>query len=242
MRMTLVVLIGIVALSSQSSGVTQTSAFTFSNLISSFSEITAVKTISENILSAPDLNYKTNGLANAEIIQPNGGAAVVSQGLLFSAENNGGLGGMASFYSRVTATQVKDASLTFGGTSSAGIWDENDKSKIISTSLGAGMAKPGEGEYEFTVGGNYETKSNTVPALIPIPLWENDGEFYKELSVTFEQSPLETDISADLLDQEMNFNYRVQNNQPTFYGYDFSRNMEVEDTSCSSWMSFSHLV
>ncbi len=242
MRVAAIIAISLVAIATQANAVTQINAVTFSNLISTYSESTIARTISENVLSAPDLDFKSTGLVDAKILQPNGGAAIVTQGLLFSAENNGGLGGMASFYSRATATQVNDASLTFGGTSTSKVWTEFDRSKIISNSFGLGMAKPGEGEYEFTVSGNYETKTNTVPALIPIPLWEDDGKFYKELSVTFEQTPLETDISADLLDQEMNFNYGVQNNQPTFYGYDFSRNLEVEDTSCSSWMSFSHLV
>ncbi len=242
MRVTVTILACITALAIQASGATQTSALTFSNLISTNSELTAVKTISENTLSAPDLNYKSNGEANALIIQPDGGAAMVSQCLQFSASNNGKLEGLASFYSSVTATQVKDVSLTFGGTSSTNVWNEYDRTKIADTSFGLGLAKPGDGEYEFSVGGNYETITNTEPALVSIPLWENDGELYKELSITFEQTPLESDISADVLDQEISFNYGVQNNQPAFYSYDFSRSMEAEDTSCSSWMSFSHLV
>jgi len=242
MRATATILACIMALAIQASAASQMSAFTFSNLISSNSELTAVRTISDNILTDPYLNFNSNGVVDAKIMQPDGGAAIVSQGLYSSASNNGKLSGMASFYGSVTATQVKDVSLTCGATSITSVWNEQDRSKIASTSFGLGMAKPGEGEYEFTVGGNYETKSNTMPALIPIPLWENEGLFYKELSIAFEQAPLETDVSADLLDQEVSFNYGVQNNQPTFYSYDFSRNLEVEDTACSSWMSFSHLV
>jgi hypothetical protein len=46
---------------------------------------------------------------------------------------------------------------------------------------------------------------------------------------------------ADLLEQEINFDYGTYNNIPTYYNYDFTSNLLVDDTICSSYMSFSHI-
>lgn len=241
MRVIVIIAVCLTALVVQANAATQTSAITSSNLVSTYSESTTVRTISENTLSAPDLNYKSSGQVDAEIYQPGGGAAVVNQGLYFSAENSAGLGGMASFYCHASGTQVKDASIKFTGVSTAEVWNQNDRTAIISDSFGLGMAKPGDGEYDFSVSGNYITTSNTVPALIPIPVWEHNGKLFKELEFSFEQFPMDMGITADVLQQDVSFNYAVLNNEPTSYAYDFSRNIVVEDTTCNSWMSFSHL-
>lgn len=241
MKLNIAIAVCLIALANVASGVTQTSAFTFSNLISTYSDFTAARTISENSLSAPDLNFRSNGQVDAEVYQPEGGAATVTQGLYFSADNSAGLGGYASFYCHASGTQVQDTSIKFIGTSTAETWVQYDRTAIISERFGLGIAKPGEGEYDFSVGGNYQTISNTVPALIPIPVWEHNGKLFRELELTFEQFPMDKGFTADSLQQDVSFNYGVLNNEPTSYAYDFSRSLVVEDTTCSSWMSFSHL-
>jgi len=85
------------------------------------------------------------------------------------------------------------------------------------------------------------TTSNTVPALMPIPVWEHNGKLFRELELTFEQFPMEIGFTADIFQQDVSFNYGMLDNEPTSYAYDFSRSIVVEDTTCSSWMSFSHL-
>jgi hypothetical protein len=61
------------ALASQACGATQTSAFTNSFLVSSYSELAASRTISESFVTTPDLNYKSNGQVDSYVIQPGGG-------------------------------------------------------------------------------------------------------------------------------------------------------------------------
>jgi hypothetical protein len=241
MRMALIILVCMVAFAMQASGATRTNASTNSLLVSTYSDLAVARTISESSVTAPDLNYKSNGQVDSYVTQPNGGSSIISQGIYSSAENNGMLGGMTSFHAKVTATNVKDSQIIMTGTSSTEVCNKQDNSKIQSQTFGLGMAKPGEGEYSFATTGNQQTVSNMVPALKPIPVLINDPYAGKDLVVTFTQDPLTLEKPADFMQQNVDFNYGEYNSQPTFFGYDFSSTIGVEDTSCSSYMSFSHV-
>jgi hypothetical protein len=239
MRMMVTILVCMMALASQACGVTQTSASTNSFLVSGYSELAASRTISESSVTAPDLNYKSNGQVDSYVMQPGGGGAIISQAVYSTAQNNGMLGGMASFSSKVTATNVQSSSLIMKGTSITEVCNKHDNSKIESQTFGLGLAKSGGGEYYFDVTGAQKTVSNMVPALAIIPIYNN--ELNKELIIAFEQIPSEFEKPVDVIQQEVNFDYGTYNNQPTFYNYDFTNMIAVEDTTCSSSMSFSHV-
>lgn len=244
MKLTLVILCGIMALAMQASGVTETSAFTNSFFASPFSELAASRTISQSFITSPDLNYISNGKVDANVIQPGGGNAIISQNIYSTAYNNGGLGsglgGGASFSSKVTATNVKGSSLVMTGTSNAEICNKQDHSKIESWTFGLCMATLNEGEYSLDLSGAQETKTNLAPALAVIPVFDHDL-LNKELIIAFEQTPSEFDEPVDVIRQDVDFNYGTSNNQPTFYGYDFTNDIAVDDIVCSSSMSFSHV-
>jgi hypothetical protein len=240
MRIVVTILVSIIVLASQASGVTQTSAFTNSFLVSGYSELAASRTISESSVTAPDLNYKSNGQVDSYVTQPGGGGAIINQGVYSTAQNNGMLGGLTSFSSKVTASNVKSSSLIMTGKSTTEVCNKQDNSKIESSSFGLGIAKPGEGEYSFEVSGGQYTVSNMVPVLAIIPVYENDL-LNKELVIAFEQIPSEFEKPVDVIQQEVNFDYGTYNNQPTFYNYDFTNTIAIDDTTCSSSMSFSHV-
>jgi hypothetical protein len=241
MKPALAILVFVVALANQASGVVETSAYTNSFLVSTDSELPVLRTISLSTVTSPEIYYHSNGQIDSYVVQPGGGAAVISQGVYSTAHNYlGGLGGGASFSSKVTATNTNGSELVMTGTSTAEVCYSQDYALIQSKTFGFGIANPGEGEYDFGVNGNQSTTSTTLP--VPVPKVMNADEFlYKELNVTFKQKSLEMEEPADFLQQEINFNYGTFNNQPTFYGYDFSSVLTVEDTSCSSYMSFSHV-
>ncbi len=243
MRVALIILVGILALASQSNGVTQTSAFTSSFLVSNYSNLAASKTISESSVVSPDLNYNSKGQVESYVIQPDGGGATISQKVYSTAESYGGmLGGIVSFSNKITATQVKNTSLVMTGTSSPDVSNKQNNSEIESQTFGLGMAKPGDGGYSFEVKGAQNSVCNIAPFPAIIPIAANNTELLnKELIIAFEQTPMEFEQPADILQQEVNFNYGTSNNQPTFYGYDFTSTLEVGDTICSSSMSFSHV-
>ena len=88
MRMALIILICMVALVTQVSGVTQTSASTNSLLLSTNSDLAAVRTIAQSSVSAPDLNYESNGQVDSHVSMPNGGSSIISQGIYTGAKNN----------------------------------------------------------------------------------------------------------------------------------------------------------
>jgi hypothetical protein len=241
----LIILLSIMALATQASGATQTSAFTNSFLVSSFSELAASRTISISVVSSPDVNYNSNGQVDSYVIQTGGGGAIISQTIYSSAQNDaslGGLGGGSAFSTKVTATNVKGSQLVMTGTSTAEVCNKQDNSKIESQTFGMGVAEPGENEYSFEVNGAQNTVTSMVPALRIVPVIINHDElFNKELIVAFEQTPLEFEQPVDILQQEVNFNYGTSDNRPTFYGYDFTSTIAVDDTMCSSTMSFSHV-
>jgi hypothetical protein len=236
--------ISMLALATQAIAVTETSAFTNSFLVSSYSELAAARTISIASITSPDLNYNSNGQVDSSVVQTGGGGAIIRQNIYSTAYNNGGLGsglgGGASFSSKVTATNAIGSSLVMTGTSTAEVCNKQDNSKIESNTFGMGIAKPGEGEYSFDVNGEQKSVSNMVPALAVIPVY-NNNLLNKELIIAFEQIPAEFEKPVDVIQQEVNFDYGTYNNQPTFYNYDVTNTIAVEDTTCSSSMSFSHL-
>jgi len=243
MRMALLILICMVALVTQASGLTTTSASTNSLLISTQAESASVRTISESSISTPDLNYNNNGQVDSCVTQPGGGAAIISQGINSSAQNYGGLGGGASFYAHVTATNASDSQIIMKGTSTTAVSNNQDTSKIESQSFGLGMAKPGEGDYLFTTTGNQTTITDMVYALSPIvnvhliDLSKKD----KTLEIAFKQNAQELAPPADFIQQNVDFKYNEIYNVPTYYGYDFTSTIGVKDTTCSSYMNFVHL-
>lgn len=243
MKATLAFLVFVAVLANQASGVPpiQTSASTNSFLVSSFSELTASRTISENYLISPIVNYNSNGQVDSYVVQPSGGGAIISQNVYSTAYYSDGLGGMTSFSSKITATNSKGSSNIMTGTSNSEVCYSQDYALIQSETFGMGVAKPGEGEYDFVVNGGQETTSNILPAAVPVVVMSGNENLDKELIVTFKQNSLEMEVPADFLQQEVSFNYGTYNNEPTFYGYDFSNGLVVDDTISNCFMSFSHI-
>jgi hypothetical protein len=245
MRLVIAILVCVLALASQASGASQTSAFTYSLLVSNSSEFAAVRTISESSVSTPDLNYNNNGQVDSYIIQPGGGAAIISQGINSNASNFGKLGGLATFHAKVTGTNVVNSQIIMTGTSTTTVSNNRDYSKIESQSFGLGMAKPGDGDYLFTTTGNQTTVTDTVSALSPVvtivPIDLRDNYVDKTLNVAFKQNAQELDPPADFIDQNIDFKYANLYNVPTYYGYDFTSKIGVKDTTCSSYMTYEHL-
>lgn len=241
MKVTLTVLVLVAVVVTEASGLVQTGATTNSLLVSSCSELAASKIISESSVTSPAMKYNSKGNVESYVIQPGKGSAIIRQNIFSKAHNYYGvLGGGASFSSEVSATNTKDTSLIMTGTSTAEVCYSQDYAMIKSETFGMGIAKPGEDEYTFEVNGDQGTKSTILP--VPVPVVMNKNELLdKELVVTFKQNSLEMEVPADFLHQEVNFNYGTHNNQPTFYGYDFSHDLVVDDTTCSSFMSFSHV-
>jgi len=242
MKWALAVLVLVAVLATRASGAPpiQTSASTNSFLVSTFSDLAASRTISESSVTSPILNYNSNGQVDSYVIQPGGGGAVISQNVYSSANYYNGLGGMTSFSSDVTATNAKGSNMVMTGKSTAEVCYNEDYAMIQSQTFGMGVAKAGEGEYSFEVSGDQKTVSTILPAAVPVLIYPDD-RMDKELIVTFTQNPLDMVEPADILHVEVDFNYGTMYNQPTFYNYDYSSFLSFGDTSCNSYMIFSHV-
>jgi len=241
MKLALTLLVFVATLATQASGVVETGASTNSFLISNNSELAATRTISESSVTSPEMYYNSSGQVDSYVVQPGGGDAIISQNVYSTFHNYyGSLGGEVSFSSKVTATNATGPEVVMTGKSTGEVCYSQDYALMQSQTFGMGIAYPGEGEYHFGLNGDQNTRSTTLPAPVPVLIC-TDEFMNKELNVTFRQNSLDMDVPADFLQQEVNFNYGTFNNQPTFYGYDFSSILTIEDTSCSSYMSLKHV-
>jgi hypothetical protein len=236
------VFVAMLALATQASGVVETSASTSSFLVDTDSDISASRTMMESSVTTPEMNYSSNGQVDSHVLQPGGGAAIISHNIYTTARNYYGiLGGGVSFSSKVTATNATSSELVMTGRSTGGVCYSQEYAMAKSETFGMGIAKVGEGgEHSFNLDGSQKTVTTRLP--IPVPVMIHTDEFVnKELTVTFRQRSLEMDTPADFLQEEVNFDYRTYNNQMAYYGYDFSSFLAIEDTSCNSYMSFAHV-
>jgi hypothetical protein len=214
---------------------TESTAFTNSHLISYGSDFSAAKTISKNEISTSDLNFKSEGSVVTEISLADSGISEIYQGLYFSGSANGGFGGSSSLYSSVSGENVIEMSSAISGTAMTTISTSNDNTKVESTSAGAVMVNPGTNKYELTEEGGHETITNS--GVVSLPLWMID-ETPKEYTVSFESYPLEFEEPADFASEDVQLNYGTYYNLLSYYAYDFSRTVVVDEITSLSEMNY----
>jgi hypothetical protein len=112
----------------------------------------------------------------------------------------------------------------------------NDNTKVESTSSGVGLANPGTTDYKFTLSGGHNTFTTAAVAQVPTYMTEDP----KEYSVTFDPYPLNLDLPADVLKEDVSVNFQVENNMLAAAGYDFNRDLTIGDVSCNTEMDYYH--
>jgi hypothetical protein len=211
-------------------------AFTNSHLISYGSDFSALRTISNNLIATPDLDFQSFGEINTDL-EMSGGTSEIEQSLYFSAEKTDGFSGYGSMSHSFTANNAlyADSKMKCGGLST--VANSYDWTKVESTATGLTIALPGTLDYELSLTGGYDTR--TTATAIPIPLWMT--EEVTGFSVTFDPDDLEFDRPADFISQNTDIDFRVAENDLAYYGYDFERELEVGDISCRADMQLQHV-
>lgn len=228
--------IGLFMLMIAADAATDARTSTNSYLISYNTISSDARTVSENYISTPDLILKSEGQVDGNVIMDSPSTSIIKQGLSFEGLRNGGFGSKASFSSAIAAENVKSADSVMTGYSQTIITTPTDFSKVNTESFGMTLANPGTDDYQLSVTGSQSTKTNA--ALQPL----NDREsVIRNFKVEFDLYPLEMETPADLFVQNMDVNYKVENNEITALAYDFSRQLEMDDISFVSEMNLVQL-
>lgn len=234
------VVLGLVlcALSLPASAYSETSTSTTSHLISYGSDFSALRTLSNNYATMPDLNTKSSGEVTTELKMKEDGITEMGQGLYFSANKYRGYGGYASLSSSVVGTGVlgMESKTTSTGKSTVTnpLLDPEARTKVETQSFGLGLASPGTDDYQFVVGGGHNTQ--TTAGLSPVYSWEMKPP--KTFTVSFEANPLELDRPADFFSQDVSLKYGISENVLDYYSYGFSQALKVDDVACQSGMDY----
>jgi len=227
-----VLLIGLLIISANAA--TLSSAFTNSHLVSHDSELSVMRTISDNKIITPDLNFKSDGIITTNALMGDASTSEIDQGLYFKGGKNQYYNAFSSLSSHINAKNVLDVRTSLSGTSRTIVSGSSDLT-IDSTISGLSIASPGSPDYSFSLAGGHNTVTNAVPWGVRIP-----KEDLKEYSVSLDVEPLDLDQPADLFNQDVKLNFNVIDNDLAYYGYDFSRELEIGDINCKSEMELIH--
>jgi hypothetical protein len=110
---------------------------------------------------------------------------------------------------------------------------------VQSISSGLCMADPGSEEYELSIVGGHSTLTNA--ALQPA----TDGSGSSKTitaSISMNLYPLVFEVPAEAFDQDINLDLKIENNNIAGYSYDFSRAIELEDTTFESGMNLLQII
>jgi hypothetical protein len=240
MKSVLVVGVAVYLLSLCAAAFSDMEASTNSFLFSYDTDFSALRTISSNHLTTPELDLTSNGKITTSVNVQNGGLANIIQNSLFSGGRD------ASGYYRSTGTLFSSATgiglskineeISFSGLCTVSNPANNPevKNKVESKSLGVSMASPGTNDYLFGV----QSISNVITdaPIQKVRKWETEDP--KIFTLSLVTVPLDVDTPADLTNENIQFDFGLYENNLDYYNYDFSKTIENGDTTFTSQMKF----
>lgn len=226
-------------MASAADGATNAIASTISHLVSYETDYSALRTISEGTVSTPDLNFKTTGQVDSNIRLLSPSTTEIMQGTSFEGMRNWNYGGLASFSSSVSGRGVISSGSSISGTAYTTVRNPTDASMVQSISSGLCLADPGSKEYELSIVGSHSTLTNA--ALQPVSDSSGSSKTLAA-SITMNLFPLEFDVPADTLYQDINLDLKIENNNLAGYSYDFAREIKLEDATCESGMNLQQMI
>ena len=234
---------------SSAEAATDATAFTLSQLDVPHTDDATIRTVSENYVFTPDLNFKGSGTVTGEITA-NGGGGQFSQGTTFNAGRNGDLYGMSLYSNEFNwkgatklRTSCEGAVTTAVRGQVPGEWNYPSEGTatytpgtgdgVESIASGLTMANAGSSKYGLTLQGGFKTVTNAVTNKIrPRPI---------EYKVSLDIDPVESVQPIDLLNQNSKLDFQINDNGFAYYGYDFQRDLRIGDVDCKSEMTLVHL-
>lgn len=238
-----VLLVLLVACVQSANAATDANAFTISKLTVEGTDLAVVRTLSDNLVSTPDLYFQGKGAVTSTIKtdSPAGGGEFV-QSMFFAAQQSGTLSGMATESRAFEWKGVTEVRTNVFGTVVTAVSDPRynpavQRDWVESSSSGMTIASTGGADYELALTGGHNTVTNTIPVRTSGTL---PPGYVKEYTGSFELHPLELDAPADLFSESINFGFVVNDMGQVSYGYDFSRELGIGDINCKSAMKLVH--
>lgn len=236
MRFVVILLMLMVVIPSLAGAVTESNACAISNLETGSSDFSAIRTVVDNAVISPDLNFNSDGIINTEYKMNEKGSSTQTQSISSTVSNNGGMSGMTTFSNSFSGTHVTDTNLQFIGSLKMNFQNKVYPYEVQTTNFGFSMASPGTDDYTFALTGGHKTVSTAT--LTPALEWQTEDP--KIFSVSLDEYPMNLDQPADKLQENVKLDFNVANNEIAYYGYDFSRDLEIGDVSSSSAMQLLH--
>ena len=243
MRSSSLIAVLLLACVQSAAAATDAEAYTISMLTVEGTDLAVVRTLSDNLVSTPDLYFQGKGAVTSTIRtdSPAGGGDFV-QSMFFAAQQSGTLSGMATESRAFEWKGVTEVRTNVFGTVVTAVSDPRfnpavQRDWVESSSSGMTIASTGGADYELALTGGHNTITNTIPVRTSGTL---PAGYVKEYTGSFELHPLELDAPADLFSESINFGFVVDDMGQVSYGFDFSRELGIGDINCKSAMKLVH--
>ena len=206
-------------------------ASTYTKLSISTAEDKVLRLIPKYVVNTPDLGFEAG--AKATTVVNNSGPATIEQKYVAWGERNGPKvsagGAVSNAFSATNAKEVK---------SNMSCETEVKKGKnVVHTSVSgislANIDPEEQTDYVFRLSGSHITKTNAVAPGIG----STANEEFERIRISFEAYPIESDILADI-NQSTNLVYNIENGVVNGYGFDYFSEVNANDITCTSSMSY----
>jgi len=211
---------------------TEIVAFTKTELSTYGGDIVILKLIPMYEVEAPYLSFEATGEVTT-VINNSGSASIEESYVTFAATNGPNViaGGMVT--STYSATNVYEIKTNL----SSEISVKKGKNALYTSVSGISLAYPGpclgqEQDYELGLFGSHQVKTDAIfTGMI------SDAKFQK-LKLSFELYPIEMDPPADFVNEEISLKFQTIDGVLNGYGFDFSNEIEANDITCTSSMTY----
>jgi hypothetical protein len=212
-------------------------AFTRSSFLSEGSDFSVMKTISDNFIRTPELDFRSSGSSVMELQLENPALkSTINQNFFFAARKFGSFSGYASMSNSFSAEGVKKVDTSIQGTIEAHVSPDGDRTTVESDIFGLSMATSSSRKYEQTLSGGQMTETNAATSRIPQWMIDRYGKF----DVSLIMSPLNFEKPASSMSESTDISFGTDGSRVTYYTVDFSRDLQIEDISFSADMKMLH--
>jgi hypothetical protein len=217
---------------------------TRSFLFSYDTDFSALRTITANQITTPELDLLANGRITTTVNVENSGTANIEQISLFSGGRDASnyYKGAGSLFSSATGTGLSriNEEIYFSGLCFISNPENNPvaRNKVESKSLGVSMASPGTNDYLFGV--ESESQTLTDAPIQRVPNWMTEDP--KIFTLSLKVDPLQSETPQDYVNENVNLNFQLYQNELYSYDYDFSKIIENEETTFTKQMKFAKIL
>lgn len=182
-------------------------------------------------VTTPDLTFEANAKATT-VINNSGPATIVEKYVAWCERNGPKVSGGGMVSNAFSATNVKEVKSNMSCETEV----KNGKNVVHTSVFGISLANidpEGQSDYEFGLSGSHMVKTNAGA----LGVGSTADEEFERIRISFEAYPIESDIPADI-NQSTNLVYNIENGVLNGYGFDYFSEVNANDITCTSSMSY----